>query len=224
MAYEWLFGSMLFLSVWAVLFIINARLRKEMLFVSAVTAPFGLAQSLFVPSYWDPHPFFGFGQTIGFDFESIIFSFAIGGIAAVMHKNVFRVGHQNERSGSRLGLHALALSSPLLAGLFLFLFMDANPIYISTIALFIGGLSIIISRPDLTKSILCGASLFTTLYFSLFLIILQIFPEFVDLWNLSAISGILVSGVPLEELIFAFAYGSMWSGFYDHLMQRRPAV
>lgn len=224
MAYQWLFGSLLFLSAWAVLFVINPSLRKEMFFVSALTAPFGLVQALFVPSYWDPPSFFGFGGAIGFDLESIIFSFAIGGIAAVIHKSISRVSHRDGDSELRPGLHALAISSPFVSGALLFLFTEANPIYISSTALLVGGLSISISRPDLIKSILFGAVLFTALYFSLFQIILHLFPDFVDMWNLPAISGILVAGVPIEELIFAFAYGSMWSGFYDHLMHRRPVL
>jgi hypothetical protein len=41
-------------------------------------------------------------------------------------------------------------------------------------------------------------------------------PTFVNVWNFTDISGILVAGIPLEELLFAFAFGMMWSSAYEH--------
>ncbi len=33
----------------------------------------------------------------------------------------------------------------------------------------------------------------------------------------AAISGILILGVPLEELLFALSFGFYWSGVYEHV-------
>ena len=33
---------------------------------------------------------------------------------------------------------------------------------------------------------------------------------------LSILLGILIFGVPLEELIFGFTFGMMWSSIYEH--------
>jgi hypothetical protein len=38
----------------------------------------------------------------------------------------------------------------------------------------------------------------------------------VAVWNLKAISGIRLIGVPLEELMFAFTFGLYWSSVYEH--------
>ena len=35
-------------------------------------------------------------------------------------------------------------------------------------------------------------------------------------WNLSALSGVLIFGAPVEELLWAFAFGTYWSGVYEH--------
>ena len=35
-------------------------------------------------------------------------------------------------------------------------------------------------------------------------------------WNLSALSGVLIIGVPLEELLWAFTFGLYWSSVYEH--------
>jgi hypothetical protein len=47
--------------------------------------PFGLTEPLFVPRYWDPPSLFNLAATTGFDIESLIFCFAIGGIGAVLY-------------------------------------------------------------------------------------------------------------------------------------------
>lgn len=40
-------------------------------------------------------------------------------------------------------------------------------------------------------------------------------------WNLGALSGLTVAGAPVEELLFAAAFGAYWSGVYDHFTWRR---
>lgn len=40
-------------------------------------------------------------------------------------------------------------------------------------------------------------------------------------WNLEALSGLRVVGFPLEELLFAIAFGAYWSGVYEHLTWHR---
>ena len=36
-------------------------------------------------------------------------------------------------------------------------------------------------------------------------------------WNLPALSGLSLAGLPIEELLFAAAFGSYWSAVYEHL-------
>ena len=48
-----------------------------------------------------------------------------------------------------------------------------------------------------------------------------IYPNFIEAWNLPAISGILILKVPLEELMFAFTFGMMWSSLYEHFTWHR---
>jgi hypothetical protein len=85
--------------------------------------------------------------------------------------------------------------------------------------MFGGAIAAILCRPDLRNKVLVGGVLFLVLYFVFFLLINLIFPGFVHkAWNLEAISGIILLGVPLEELIFAFTFGMMWSSVYEHIM------
>ena len=47
-------------------------------------------------------------------------------------------------------------------------------------------------------------------------------PGYVEkVWTLSAISGIEIIGIPVEELLFAFTFGMLWSSYYEHLTWRK---
>ena len=88
--YVWLIWSVGFLCPWAVLYIILPEHRDVMWKTSLFMAPFGLTEPLFVPEYWNPPSLFDLAQRTGFDIESIVFSFAIGGIGAVLYNLVMR--------------------------------------------------------------------------------------------------------------------------------------
>lgn len=220
--YVWLIWSLLILAIWLVVLFLNKRLRKEMLWASIGTAPLGLTEPLFVPSYWNPPSLFNLAQRTGFDIESIIFSFSVGGLAAVLYESIFKVRHtvmtKEERHHRRHRLHLLALSSPIVIFIILATATNWNHIYCTIVAMFFGGIAALLCRPDLKKKIWIGGLLFLGLYFIIFLNLVIVFPSYVrNVWNLSHISGILILGIPLEELLFAFTLGMLWSSFYEHI-------
>jgi len=82
----------------------------------------------------------------------------------------------------------------------------------------IGIILLLLCRPDLKTKVITGGILFLVFYFFLFLVINLISPEFVkDVWTLNELLGIFVLGVPIEELLFAFCVGMLWSGYYEHV-------
>src|SRR3989344_5997076 len=83
---EWLVFSLIFWGIWLVIFLFRKRLRKEMLLASLFTMLFGFTEPLFVPKYWSPPSLFNLATNTGFDIESFIFAFSIGGIAAVLYE------------------------------------------------------------------------------------------------------------------------------------------
>jgi hypothetical protein len=223
--YEWLIFSLLLLGIWFVIFLSRPFVRRKMFWVSLFTMPIGLTEPLFVPSYWNPPSLFNLAAKTGFDVESLIFSFAIGGIIAVLYETIFKVKHlrmtEKEMHSRRHRFHRLAIISPALVFVPLYVFTQLNPIYSASIAMFVGGIATLLCRPDLKRKIAAGGLLFTALYFLFFLSINLVSPSFINAWNFSTISGILVIGVPLEELIFAFTFGMMWSSIYEHLLWYR---
>ena len=219
----WLISSLMLLGIWFVIFIAKPLVRKEMFWVSLFTMPFGLIEPLFVPEYWNPPSLFNLAAKTGFDIESLIFCFAIGGIGAVLYGVIFKIKQEkmskHEMHNKRHRFHKLALISPLIAFILLYFLTNLNPIYTGSIAMFVGGIAAILCRPNLKKKIWVGGILFLILYFFFFLFFNLVYPELVgEVWNLSAISGILILGIPLEELIFAFTFGMMWSSIYEHIV------
>lgn len=72
---------MAFLLPWSVLFVARTRMRRRMIWVSVLTMLLGLTEPLFVPAYWNPLSLFYLAQRMGFNIESLIAAFAIGGLA-----------------------------------------------------------------------------------------------------------------------------------------------
>ncbi|HKZ87526.1 MAG TPA: lycopene cyclase domain-containing protein [Candidatus Bathyarchaeia archaeon] len=220
--YEWLAFSLLLVGVWLVIYVARRSLRKEMLWVSLFTSFTGFAEPLFVQAYWSPPSLFDLARRTGFDVESLIFSFAVGGIAAVLYEAVLNVKHRKmsvaEVRISRRWFHLASLASMPFVFFVLLIFTRVNPIYPLLIALFVGGIAAIACRPDLAKNTFVGGALFAGLYFAFFLVVNTLFPRFIDSWNLSVLSGILVLNVPLEELLYGFTFGMYWSTIYEHFM------
>ena len=226
--YAWLLWSLLLLVVWAViyLFLKTKESKREMLLVSAWTSLLGFTEPIFVPRYWNPPSLFDLAHRTGFDIESIIFSFAMGGIAVALYEWIFQSNHsvmgETERHRARHKYHLWALLSAPVIFLGLLVFSPLNPIYSAFIAMMAGGLATWYCRPDLKKKMIISAFLFLGLYFLYFLTLIAAYPGYVErVWNLPAISGILFVGVPLEELMFAFSLGFLWSSVYEHVAWRK---
>ncbi len=228
MQYAWFIWSLILLVIWLIVYISlgDKDSKKEMLHVSLWTSLLGLTEPIFVPEYWNPLSLFDLARKTGFDIESFIFAFGVGGLAVIIYELIFKVKHKKipiiERLKPRHKYHLQILFSAPLIFFALLIFTDLNPIYSTFIALMGGGFLTWYCRPDLKKKMIVSAFTFTALYFLYFLTLIVIYPGYVEqVWNLSAISGILIVGIPVEELMFAFGLGFFWSSVYEHIMWRK---
>lgn len=215
--------------VWLGLYVLRGDLRRVMLRVSLATALLGLTEPLFVPKYWDPYTLFDLARRTGFDLESLLFSFAIGGIVFAAYEVFFRMAPSQsisaERHERRHRHHLLALAAPYVVFVVVALTIRPNPIYSSAIALVAGFFATLYCRRDLWLKMIVSGGLFLAVYFVVFFFFNLAFPGYVAaVWNLKAISGVRLAGVPLEELMFAFTFGLYWSSLYEHLMWRRECA
>lgn len=228
MQYIWLLWSLILIAIWLVIYVsLDSKDKKrEMLVVSLWTSLLGFTEPLFVPAYWSPPSLFNLALRTGFDIESLIFSFGIGGIAVVLYEFIFRSRHKTmsgkEHHFSRHKFHILMILSAPVVLVVLLMTTHLNPLHSSIIAMFIGGFATWYCRPDLKKKMIVSAFIFLALYFFYFLTLIAISPSYVEqVWNLKAISGVLILGIPLEELLFATSFGFLWSSIYEHLAWRK---
>ena len=220
--YVWLIWASAFLIPWGALYIVFPAQRKVMRWASIFTAPFGLTEPLFVPAYWNPPSLFNLAQKTGFDIESIIFCFAIGGIGTIFYnlltgRSLVAAG-SHEKTQPLHRLHLMAMLSPFAVFLAL-VFFPWNLIYPAIVAMAAGGVAIASCRPDLKMKIGVGGFLFLAVYVIFLLGLRWLWPSYIErVWNLKALTGVLISGMPLEEFFFAFGFGMYWSGVYEHVM------
>ena len=222
--YVWLAWASLFMLPWLSLYAAFPAHRRAMWWASVFTTPFGLTEPLFVPEYWSPPSLFDLALRTGFDIESLIFCFGIGGVGAVLYNVVAgSVPHtvaEHERRSGRHRYHAGALLTPFV--LFPLLYFFAwNPIYPAILAMAGGAVATFLCRPDLLKKTWVGGLLFLV-YYSILLTGLEwSAPGYIErVWNLGALSGIFVLHWPLEELLFALTFGFYWSSVYEHATWR----
>jgi len=223
--YVWLVWSGLFLIPWAIVYVIFSKYRFQMWRAAIYTAPFGLTEPLFVPEYWNPPTLFNLAQTTGFDIESLIFCFGIGGISVVLYnlltqKELTEVA-SCERHSPRHRFHRVALFSPFIIFLLLVIF-EWNAIFPGIIAMAGGAIATIFCRPDLKNKTWVGGIIFV-IYYYLFLVGLEwLSPGYVDrYWNLNQLTGVKLFSFPIEEFLFAFSFGMYWSSVYEHLYWKR---
>lgn len=225
--YIWLVWALAFLIPWGLLYAVFPEQRRVMVLSSLLTALFGLTEPIFVPEYWNPPSLFELAQRTGFDIESLIFCFGLGGIGVVLYnaltgKRLMPMSN-HEHNNPRHRFHRVALGMPFVVFVALY-FLPWNPIYPGITALLAGGLSGVLCRPDLAKKTLIGGALFAGFYL-FFLIALEIMaPGYIArVWNLPALSGVMVGAFPIEELLFGFGIGAYWSGVYEHLAWHRSS-
>ncbi len=223
--YVWLTWSSAFLLPWLGLYLLFPKCRRVMVRASMLTAPFGLTEPLFVPVYWNPPSLFDLAQRTGFDIESLIFCFAIGGVCVVFYNvlagRTMRPLDPSEKQRSRHRFHFAALLAPFPVFMVLYQ-LPWNPIYPAIISMAVGAMATMLCRPDLKIKTLVGGALFLVYYLAFMLALKWSAPGYIErVWNLPALSGVMVYGIPLEELLFGAVFGMYWSSIYEHMMAQR---
>ncbi len=186
----------------------------------------GILTVLFAPSflkdYWRPeylHASWAPHWPLG-GIEDFLYGFFIGGVTNVIYEVTF--GKQFSRIRDRRHHWKLFLI-PFFA-IFLSIFstthyLSINSLYATVIgALLLSGLMVYF-RPDLWFDAVMSGVLFGALTMMGFLIFLFLFPTIIaQWWLLENLSGILIQGIPFEELLFAFTFGAVAGPFYEFFM------
>jgi hypothetical protein len=100
-----------------------------------------------------------------------------------------------------------------------------NPIYADIAAMVVGAIAAVLCRPDLKPNTLLGGVLYLAFYTIFLLGLKWSLPGYIEqVWNLKALSGIVIYGLPIEELMFGFSFGLVWTGIYEHFTWKRSVA
>lgn len=217
--YEYIVGIVPFLAIWAAVFWRSEHLRAKMLYSSLICMPFGALDILFIPEYWHPPSIFGLVPPL----ESFAFAFLFGGIASstyesVRGKKVVDIPDDERASFYRFETRTYEKWTIVLGGIpLLFWGFDLKIMTTSLILLFVLGAIELVQRPDLVRKTLFS-SLFLAAVYTATLLFLKtaFFPAmFQDWWTHQNLLGVYIAGVPVEEIVFAFVFGLLFSPYYE---------
>jgi hypothetical protein len=179
-----------------------------MLAMSLTVAPLGLLQPLYLQDYWVA-PSIASWQ--GFDVESLVYAFCLGGLTAVTYETVFHKEYSvhNRRTNIYFARDALGIGLMTFFGLILF---GIESISATILVLTVSGLVLVIKRPDLRTNALltgCMAAIVTGLGY---MIIDAIFPQVL---RYAFPNHVSITGIPSLELVFAFCAGFFFGPLYE---------
>ena len=229
MGYEYLLGLSIPFIVWLVFFFLRKDLRRAMLWTGIfyiifhvllflvwfILPPFVFVGEPTYSTYWHPQTLFNLGELTGnISIEDLLFMFIIGGIGAATYELFLRKKISLRKSYRP---HFLALSVCFVLYFLLARVLPMNVLYAYIFATFCGALVLWIQRKDLLMHSLSGGGIFVLFYFLAFLTFNFLFPDFIaKFYYLSHLSGILILGVPLEELLYALSFGLLWAPLYEY--------
>lgn len=213
--YVYITGCAILAVAWLFIFLLRKDLRREMVWASLVGMPFGLIDYFLIPHYWSPKSLFGLIEKYGVGIESFLFIFLMAGIASVLyefleHKKIKKISRDRK-------IHIVPLVGSLLALFFLMLFAPSQGIYNFILAAVVGAGSTMLLRKDLRRQIITTGFIFSVFYYLVFVVTNLLFKNWVTaFYNLPNTWGIMITGIPLEEIVTVFFAGAFWSAFYEY--------
>lgn len=215
--YTYFIGVVVLGLFWLAVFLEKKVNRREMLITGVLFGVVAVVLDIKY-SFWDYwHPNF----ISKFYIENFLYGFFLSGICTQIYFAIFK--NPRERVGRKHHPIFVLVSSAISVLAFLFLvgilrFNSIVPMILPP--LFVGLYIAYKSHRTLQVQIWTGA-IVTIMTFFVFKILLLVNPAFVvDTWHLQNLSGLLVSGIPLEEYLFAFSLGFGLSLAYDYIFGR----
>lgn len=213
--YFYFIGVTLIVPLWVLLFIRKDK-RKDMLLVGVLSgiAAIILDKYYATVDYWHPISIINW-----LPFDDFYYGFIYGGVAAELYEFIFKKKNSpkpTKRSyASLLYLFIFGLIASFLVMVNIF---HLNSITAHIVPPLAFGCIIPLLRKDLFIPELISGFIITILTYCMFLILILIYPEiFANHWELSKLSGIYITGIPIEELLFAFSVGFLTGNAYEFL-------
>ena len=208
-----------FLLVWVLIYTYSPMTRHEQLRMSLVSIPGGpLSELLYFRDYWYPESAFpiriGPIHTI---VEDMLFAFAFAGIVTTLYQIAVSRSLQREltlNGGARYTCLGVAIISLLL------IWLGANSIFATSIGFLVGTAWMIRQRSDLMWPAMLSGFLTALTMFVVYLVGYHVVANSEELlagiWKLHQTEwgSKRVVGIPVTELVWAFAFGTLFGPLY----------
>lgn len=213
--YVYLVGDLLFGAVWLALFFLRKDLWRELLTMSVVGGLLAPGALIYLPDYWNPEHIVG---DFPLGIEDFLFAFFIAGIGGVLYEVATRRVHTLCvcRRVPRRRIIGIIVAAIAVLGVSVYGF-KMNSIYANYLAFGFLFAYILYFRRDLLWQSLASGTAVALLMFLFYQIWIVLYPGIIEhWWNLAEISGILIVGVPLEELLWGLSWGMAGGALYEY--------
>jgi len=218
--YAYLIGAIIFLIPWVILFFFRKDYRKEMIFMSLVIGIGSLVTAYlwWTIDWWRPETITN--TRVGI--EDFLLGFSNGGIAAVLYGAIYkkRLSRLIKKTNDTGAFNICLIFFFIIASLFWGL--NITSFWASTIAMIIVAIYILYTRRDLFLNALVSGILMVIVSLPFYYVFIWLFPGFIHkTWMSQYLSGIIIIGIPLEDLIFYFLFGLTIGPFYEYWQNKR---
>ncbi len=211
----YLFGVLMFLPIWFILYFHRKDLRLEMVFMGILTAIAALFLEAFVwtKDWWQPQTITG--TVVGI--EDILFGFLIGGIIVSVYEEIFKdkLVRIRGKKDHHVKHFVIVILLSILIGNFTFFYLHMHSYYSSLLSMSIPTIVIYFYRRDLVALSLTTGAIVTLISIPIYCISFFLDPTAINSWLHQNISGVMPLGIPIEDLIWFFATGMFISPIYE---------
>ncbi len=222
--YTYLVGVLAACVIWLIAFILHKEYREKLLWMSTYCIVLGVVAQYYwyTADWWAP-------QTITntrVGIEDVLLSFSTGGLALFGYDMLF-----NKKFDSRFKKYTVKVVIQKvveflgLIALCMFVLYEVLEIksYLSNIISFliVGGY-MIWQRPDIKKDMFSTGILAVVISIPVYFLINIISPGWIEItWFHENLTNIFYLGIPIEDLIWYFAFGFVLAGLYQFVFNER---
>ena len=205
----------MFFPIWLILYMHRRDLRSEMIFMGGLISLGALLLEAFIwtKDWWQPETITG--TVVGI--EDALFGFFVGGIIASIYEEVFKdkLVHIRGREDHHLKHFLIVIFLSSLIGNFTFFYMNMHSYYASILSMLIPILIIYLYRKDLIILSLASGAIVTLISIPVYCTIFFFNPNWINVWLHENISGALLIGIPIEDLVWFFVTGIFIAPLYE---------
>jgi hypothetical protein len=217
MEYNFLILSLIFLSPGSIIYALRKDLRRVIHIMAFCSMPFAVTERYFYPHYWEPVFLFNLIDIIGFGIEDILFLLGLSAFTSTAYAFFTKQSYRPvEQSGwAEFLKKCLMILIPTFLLTFFMVVINVSMIFGSLFIMIFMSAAIIGARPYLLKAGIYGGLISLVIYTGLCLLLTFIYPGIFRItWHTDQFLNLFILGVPVEEILYAFASGMIATVFY----------